>query len=338
MKILEHYPLGPHNSFGFDVKARYFARINNREELQALLASPIAMEWPLLVLGEGSNILFRRDFEGLVISPSIRGIHVVRQDEEYVWVKAGAGERWDELVASCVRAGFGGVENLSWIPGHTGAAPVQNIGAYGTELCELLEAVEVIRIDTREKLHLRNAECRFGYRDSVFKSEMKDQFVITQVVLRLRRDPELRLDYYGIREMLSEMGISKPGIREVRDAVIRIRSAKLPDPAVAGNAGSFFKNPVITASLLTSLRHQFPDIPSFRTGEGLSKIPAAWLIDQCGWKGKKLGSVGVHEKQPLVLVHYGGGTGEELLSLGGQIRESVLQRFGIHLEEEVRII
>lgn len=338
MKILEHYPLGPHNSFGFDVKAQYFVRVNTREELQVLLASPVARESPLLVLGEGSNILFRRDFKGLVIAPSIRGIHVVRQDEEYVWVNAGAGERWDDLVASCVRAGFGGVENLSWIPGHTGAAPVQNIGAYGTELCELLEAVEVIRIDTREKLHLRNAECRFGYRDSIFKSEMKDQFVITQVVLRLRRVPELRLDYSGLREMLSEMGISNPGIGEVREAVIRIRSTKLPDPAVYGNAGSFFKNPAITAGRLTSLRQQFPDIPSFSTGEGLSKIPAAWLIDQCGWKGKKLGSVGVHEKQPLVLVHYGGGTGEELLRLAGQIGESVLQRFGIHLEEEVRII
>lgn len=338
MKIQEYYSLGLHNSFGFDVKARYFARITNREELQALLARPIAMESPLLVLGEGSNILFRKDFDGLVISPSIRGIHVVRQDEEYVWVKAGAGERWDDLVASCVRAGFGGVENLSWIPGHTGAAPVQNIGAYGTELCELLEAVEVIRIDTREKLLLRNAECRFSYRDSIFKSAMRDQFIITQILLRLRVVPKLRLDYSGIREMLQEMGISKPGIGEVREAVIRIRSNKLPDPAVFGNAGSFFKNPIIGSDRLNALRQQFPDIPSFAAEEGLSKIPAAWLIDQCGWKGKKLGAVGVHDRQPLVLIHYGGGTGEELLRLAAQIRESVSRRFGIYLEEEVRII
>lgn len=338
MTIQEHFPLGRHNSFGFDVLARYFTRVGNSGELQTLLASPLASESAILVLGEGSNILFRGDFSGLVIMPSIRGIHVVRQDDEFVWVKAGAGERWDDLVSSCVKAGFGGIENLSWIPGHTGAAPVQNIGAYGTELCEVLEAVEAIRIDTREKLYLRNNECRFGYRDSIFKSELRDQLVITQVVLRLRRTPELRLDYSGIREMLSEMGISKPGIREVREAVIRIRSNKLPDPATIGNAGSFFKNPVIRTEQLTSLRQRFPDIPSFPAGAAHVKIPAAWLIDQCGWKGKKLGNVGVHGQQALVLVHYGGGRGDELLSLARQIRESVIGRFGIPLEEEVRII
>jgi UDP-N-acetylmuramate dehydrogenase len=338
MTILEHLPLATRTTLGFEARARYWAEVRDSGELTELLRSDQARQGPVLVMGGGSNLLFTRDFDGLIISVAIRGVHVVKQDEEYVWVKAGAGEPWDQLVEKCVRAGFGGAENLSWIPGNSGAAPVQNIGAYGVELCEILEALEAVQIGSGEKTYFRNHECRFAYRDSVFKSRLADQYVITRIVLRLRKSPVLQLGYAGLEEMLNEMGVIQPSIRDVREAVIRIRSNKLPDPEKIGNAGSFFKNPLIDAAALKALHLKFPDLPSFPSGANNHKIPAAWLIERCGWKGLRRGQVGVHDRQALVLVHYGGGQGRELLALAREIQESVLSTFGIRLEEEVRII
>lgn len=338
MTILEHFPLAPRTTLRFDARARYWAEVHDDDELTALLRSYQARNGPVLVMGGGSNLLFTDDFDGLVISMAIRGVHVVKQDEEYVWVKAGAGEPWDLLVDKCVRAGFGGAENLSWIPGNAGAAPVQNIGAYGVELCEILEALEAVHIGTGDKTYFRNHECRFAYRDSIFKTNLADQYVITRIVLRLRKSPVLQLGYAGLEETLNKMGVTQPGIRDVREAVIRIRSAKLPDPEKIGNAGSFFKNPLIDTAALETLRRQFQDIPCFPSGANYHKIPAAWLIERCGWKGLRRGQVGVHDRQALVLVHYGGGQGRDLLALARDIQASVYNTFGIRLDEEVRII
>ena len=343
MTIHENYSLRKLNTFGFDVRAARFGEIRSAEEIPLFLEKFYRQEEPLLILGGGSNLLFTRDFPGTVLRISLGGITLVEEGEKEVVVSAGAGVIWDDFVAYCVSNGWGGLENLSLIPGLVGSTPIQNIGAYGMEAGETVREVRYTEMETGRQQVISGTQCRFGYRNSIFKHELKEKTIVTEVVFNLipKKATEaregLKLDYGHIRKELEIMGVSDPGIREVREAVCRIRRSKLPDPAVTGNAGSFFKNPVVTAEKADTLRSGYDCMPSFADPNGI-KIPAAWLIEQCGWKGKRFGDAGVHINQPLVLVNYGQATGQQILQLSEQIRRSVLDKFGITLESEVVII
>ena len=337
MTILENISLKPYNTFGIDAKARCFAEIFFEDELVDFLIKKDRYPQPLLFIGGGSNILFRTDFAGTVIRILTKGITLTYEDDDRVIITVAAGEPWDDFIGFTVGMGWGGLENLSLIPGMTGTAPVQNIGAYGVELKDTLHQLEAINIETLEKRIFTNAQCEFGYRDSVFKSKFRDKFLILKVSFQLDKKPALKLDYGTIRQELQKMNIDFPTISHVREAVCAIRRSKLPDPSVMGNAGSFFKNPVISGEKFNVLREKFPGIISFAQGEN-HKIAAAWLIEQCGWKGIRRGDAGVHEVQPLVLINYGSATGDQILDLGLQIIGSVQEKFGIVLEPEVNII
>jgi UDP-N-acetylmuramate dehydrogenase len=338
MEIIPNQPLEQYNTFGVQATAKQFIAVKKVAEAVEILQGKKSKNVPLMILGEGSNVLFTGDFEGLILKNEIGGIHVVREDDDYVWVKAGGGVIWHQLVESCIRAGFGGIENLSLIPGTVGAAPVQNIGAYGVELREVMEALEAYELKTGKKRYFRNNECRFGYRDSIFKNELRQQFIITNVILRLDKTPKFNLSYGVLQETIEPVHPGKLTLRHVSDAVIKIRSSKLPDPSKTGNAGSFFKNPNVSRQTYHRLRMKHPDLPGFEQDEDNVKIPAGWLIEQCGWKGKRLGNAGVHENQALVIVNYGGATGKEILDVAEKIRASVLKRFGINLIPEVNIL
>lgn len=337
--ILEQVNLAPYNSFGIKEYARWFTRIEKHEQIPALLQHSLFSKERKLILGGGSNVLFTRAFDGLIIQIALKGIAVIREDNNHVWIKAAAGVNWHELVMFCVRHNFGGIENLALIPGTTGAAPIQNIGAYGVELSEVLEEVEGVDLTNNITRTLNVNECRFGYRDSIFKHELKEKFLISSITLRLTtRHHNLHTEYGTLADTLKGMNVSNPTIQDISNAVIRIRSAKLPDPAKLGNAGSFFKNPVITVSHYHILKEKHPDIPCFPIDSQQVKIPAAWLIERCGWKGKKIGDAGVHIHQPLVLVNYGSATGKEILELAMLVRDSVKDAFNILLQPEVHII
>jgi len=336
MQVEQHYPLKAHNTFGFDVKARYYAAPATIAELKSLLSDATFQELPLLILGGGSNLLFRHDFEGLVIRLQFREIRPRVLPHNEVMVSAGAGVLWDELVAYCVNEGWGGLENLSGIPGTVGAAPVQNIGAYGAEVKDTIAEVEAIRLDTLETLRFTNAGCCFGYRSSIFKQAWKNRLLITNVMFRLSTQAEVKIHYGSLSECFKSL--PDVGIQEVRKAVLQIRKEKLPDPAEIGNAGSFFKNPTIPASTAAALQADYPQLTIYPAENGEVKIPAGWLIEQCGWKGKQTGRVGVHKAQALVLVNYGGGSGEEVLQLAAAIRQSVAERFHVALEMEVNVV
>ena len=336
IKVQQHYPLKAHNTFGFDVKARYYAAPTNVDELKTLLSDVAFRGLPLLVLGGGSNLLFCSDFEGLVICPQFMEIAPTVLPNNEVLVSAGAGVVWDTLVAYCVNEGWGGVENLSGIPGTVGAAPVQNIGAYGVEVKDTIAEVEAMRLDTLETLRFTNADCCFGYRNSIFKQAWKNKLLITKVLFRLSTQAELKIHYGSLSELLKPLPAA--GIQEVRKAVLQIRKEKLPDPAEIGNAGSFFKNPTVSTSAASALQTAYPQLTIYPAENGEVKIPAGWLIEQCGWKGKQTGCVGVHKAQALVLVNCGGGTGEEVLQLAAAIRQSVADRFNIELEMEVNVV
>lgn len=335
MDIQEEKSLQHDHTFGIRVKARYFVEINHEEEIPGFLSSH--RNGPLAILGEGSNLLFTKDFEGTVVRLNTKGIRVVRENEESVSIRVAAGEIWDEVVQQCVDQGWGGVENLSLIPGRIGASPIQNIGAYGVELKEVLEELEAIHLSTGRKRTFSREDCRFGYRESIFQTTLRGEYMITSVTLNLSKKPRLNLAYGSIRQELEKAGIKEPTIRDVREIVCDIRRKKLPDPKVTGNAGSFFRNPVIRADQFDKLKQQYPDIVSYPDSNGV-KLAAAWLIDQCNWKGKRAGDAGVHPDQPLVLVNYGHATGEEILHLASMIRQSVVARFGILLEPEVNIL
>lgn len=317
--------------------AQQFVVVKSAEEIQEFLKLRKIQD-ELLILGGGSNLLFTGDVEGTTLKIEIPGIHVVRENSNFFWVKAGAGVGWNDLVESCIRAEMGGLENLSLIPGTVGAAPVQNIGAYGVELKDVLEAVEAIEIATGKRHYFRNHECRLGYRDSVFKNEWKDRFIIINVALRLTKTPIPNTSYGQIAEVLENKGIHNPGIADVSEAVKQIRRSKLPDPEVMGNAGSFFKNPIISTEVFAALKDAFPSINGFVQDDGNVKISAAWLIDQCGLKGLSVGGAAVHEKQPLVIVNKNNATGQEILQLANKVSQEVLEKFHIQLEAEVRII
>lgn len=322
---------------GIAAKARYFCPIQSVRELQSLLSDSRFQDTPGFMIGGGSNVLFISDYDGLVIHVDIKGISIDQEDEEEVILNVGAGENWHELVLHCVEKGWGGIENLSLIPGSAGAAPIQNIGAYGVELEEVFESLEAVEVKTGELKSFSKEECRFGYRDSIFKNELKGHFVITGVKLKLQKSPEVNTSYRALSDKLEEKGIRKPSIKDISEAVIEIRQSKLPDPAEIGNTGSFFKNPVITREQFEKLRSNYPDIPSYPAGDKV-KVPAAWLIDQCGWKGKRFGDAGVHKMQALVIVNYGNATGKEIWNLAQKIQVSVKERFGVSLTPEVNVV
>ena len=336
MQILENISLKPYNTFGVDVKGRFFTEVFTEEELLFILQSLDKNKSPFLILGGGSNLLFTKDFDGTVVKISTQGSEIIAETGDDIYIRVQAGENWDEFVAHCVENGWGGVENLSLIPGNVGTAPVQNIGAYGAEIKDVLLEVKAWDRNTQTRRMFSNIECEFSYRDSIFKKH-KNQFVILSVDFRLSLKPVLNVEYRGIREELMTLRIDSPDIRSVRDAVCRIRRRKLPDPVIIGNSGSFFKNPVIDRCFFSSLKMEFPEIVSFLYGEHV-KLAAAWLIGQCGWKGYRTGDAGVHPNQPLVLVNYGGASGQEILDLANAITADVQKKFGITLETEVNIL
>ena len=320
-----------------DVRARYLARIKNRLELEAFGDKLSALPANPLILGGGSNILFTRDVNGLVLRNEISGMEICGEDTDHVYVKTGAGENWHLFVLYCINQGLAGVENLSLIPGNTGASPMQNIGAYGVELKDVFHELEAWHIRDKAWVKFSNADCRFGYRESVFKRAFKDQFIITSVTYKLSRKPVFHIAYGAIEQELSQMGITELSIRAISDAVIRIRSSKLPDPAVIGNAGSFFKNPEISQEEFDALKLKYPRIIGYILPGDKVKLAAGWLIEQAGWKGFREGDAGCHEKQALVLVNYGKATGQEIFSLSEKILQDVQAKFGVTLEREVNI-
>lgn len=339
MSVDENIDLTAHNTFGIQARARYWATVRSIEEAQEIFDSSLFRQHPCLVLGGGSNILLTKDFEGLVIKNAITGISRVREDDATLQLRVGSGENWHRLVMHCVGHDLGGIENLSLIPGTVGAAPMQNIGAYGVEIRDVLSEVEALEIKTGRLRKFSPEECAFGYRESVFKHELKGQYFISSVTLTLtKKDHRFNIHYGAIREVLAEKKVPELSLRAISDAVIDIRSRKLPDPSRIGNAGSFFKNPSVDAATFGVLQERFPGIPSFPGENGLIKVPAAWLIEQCGWKGKTLGNIGVHKHQALVLVNYGSGDGKKIWELAMDIQSSVKEKFGILLHPEVNVI
>lgn len=337
MKIQENISLKPFTTFGIDKKAKFFTTVGTLAELKSALLVAKEKHLPIFILGGGSNILLTRDIEGLVIKLEIKGIHLVKEEGDQLWVEVGAGEMWHELVLHSISQDWSGLENLSLIPGTVGASPMQNIGAYGVEIKDVFDSLQAMHRETLE-MHSFDAEaCQFGYRESVFKQKLKDQYVITSVTFRLSKTPTFHLEYGAIQEVLAANGVIQPTSRTISNAVIQIRQSKLPDPKELGNAGSFFKNPTIPTAQFDILKAAYPSIPGYPSTEGV-KVAAGWLIEQAGWKGKRIGVVGVHAKQALVLVNYGGGTGEEIKRLSEQIQASVLEKFGIHLHPEVNFI
>lgn len=339
MDLLRNADLSKLNTFGVPAKAEYLARFRDADELRSLLAMPDLQGLPRMVLGGGSNVLFTRDFPGAILLNEVPGITMVREDERHVWVQAGAGVVWHRLVLHCVERGWGGLENLSLIPGKVGAAPMQNIGAYGVEIKDSFAELEALRIADGTIVTFDGEACRFGYRESFFKREGRDRYVILSVTFKLAKGPHvLNTSYGNIREELARTGAADPTIKDVSAAVIAIRSSKLPDPSVIGNAGSFFKNPVISVGHAEHIRATHPEMPAYPTGEGQVKLAAGWLIEQCGWKGHRANGHGVHDRQALVLVNHGGASGTDIHDLSEQILHSVKKRFGIELEREVNIV
>jgi len=336
MQIQENISLLPFNTFRIAVNAKYFVEVKNIAELQSVLASDICKQNELLVLGGGSNLLLTKDFDGLVIRLGIRGITVCEQDGE-VFVEAGAAEVWNDFVLYCVAQNFAGLENLTLIPGTVGASPVQNIGAYGVEIKDTFHSLLAIEIATGEVKVFDKAACKFDYRESIFKSELKNKYIIASVVFKLQKNAALKLSYGAIQEELKNRGIEHPSIKDVSEVVAAIRVAKLPDPSTIGNSGSFFKNPIISASLFQQLVSEFPAIVHFPLADGQEKLAAGWLIEQCGWKGKQIGNAGTWKNQALVLVNFGGASGKEIYDFSELIIQSVKAKFGVELAREVNI-
>ncbi|MDD4590446.1 MAG: UDP-N-acetylmuramate dehydrogenase [Parabacteroides sp.] len=336
MKIEENYSLKEHNTFHLSVKARWFIEYCNEEELCCILHDEYFQECISLHIGSGSNLLFLNDYNGIILHSAIRGITVVEETDDTVLLHVGAAEKWDGVVAYAVARGWGGVENLSFIPGEAGAAAVQNIGAYGTEVKDVIETVEAFNQLSFEKKVFSNQECCYSYRSSFFKNENNDPHIVTYINIRLRKHFQLNLSYKELQKEL--LHFDNPGLQSVRDAVILLRRHKLPDPEVLGNAGSFFMNPIIAVSHFESLKDEYPNIPFYLLGNDQVKLSAGWLIEQCGFKGKSHGAVGVYEKQALVLVNLGDATGDEIAMVAESIRMAVNDRFGIMLMPEVKYV
>lgn len=344
MMIQENISLKPYNSFGIDARAKYFTSFSSVEQLRDIINSPYAglasnndSQNPL-VLGGGSNMLLTKDFDGLVMKNEVKGIHILKQDEDFIYVKAGAGENWHSFVMYCVENNYAGVENLSLIPGNVGASPMQNIGAYGVEIKDVFYELEAFHLEERTVRKFSLEECRFGYRESIFKGKYRNQFVILSVTYRLNKNPVFNTSYGAISQELEKMKVKDLSIKAISRAVINIRSSKLPDPKETGNAGSFFKNPQVSIQQFEELQKKYPSIIGFPFGEEQKKLAAGWLIEQCGWKGYRNGDAGCYPKQALVLVNYGNAKGSEILKLSEDIIRSVQEKFGVTLEREVNII
>lgn len=337
MSIKENVSLKPFNTFGIDAKAKYFYEVQSTNELIDLVQTDLFKKERSLILGGGSNVLFTKDFDGLIIHNSILGRQIVNETDDSVSIQLNSGEVWHQAVMYCVENNWGGIENLSLIPGTVGAAPMQNIGAYGIEVREVIEKVEAVELSTGRVKSFTNEECKFGYRESVFKNELKEKIFVSSVTLTLsKKSHRINTSYGAIADTLHALNITQPTIKNVSDVVIKIRSEKLPDFKILGNAGSFFKNPEISEQQFSKLKNDFPTVPHYSANQGV-KVPAGWLIEQCGWKGKTFGHVGVHDKQALVLVNYGNAIGDEIFSLALKIISSVKEKFSITLTPEVNI-
>jgi UDP-N-acetylmuramate dehydrogenase len=335
--MIEHnVSLQPFNTFGLSAEAKLMKRVTDVASLQEVLADSSVANEERFILGGGSNILLTKDIDGLVIKNEIGGIELVDDTPDSFVVKSGAGIVWHKLVMHCIQNGYAGIENLSLIPGNVGAAPMQNIGAYGVELQNVFHSLEAVEMATGEVRNFNAEECQFGYRESVFKRKLKEQYIISSVTLNLMKTPQLNTSYGAIEQELEKLKISSPTIQDVSKAVISIRQSKLPDPKKLGNSGSFFKNPLVEATAFDELRKMYPTIPGYPAGDK-TKLAAGWLIEQCGWKGKVVGNTGSHAMQALVLVNYGNATGVEIYELSGKIMQSVYNTFGVQLEREVNV-
>ena len=339
IQIQENISLQRLNTFGIEAKAKYFIEVVSTTQLEELIRHPVYRDHSHLILGSGSNVLFTKDYEGIIIKCALSGISIRNENDDFVLLKGGAGENWHSLVMHCIQHNWGGVENLSLIPGTVGAAPMQNIGAYGVEIKDVIECVNGIDLGTGIERSFTSSDCKFNYRESIFKQELKEKYFISSITLRLtKKNHQIKTVYGAIKEVLNKHSVLQPTIKDVSDAVIAIRQSKLPDPQLIGNAGSFFKNPAVSESVLEEMKKDYPSMPFYPTDNQYFKISAAWLIDQCGWKGKKFGSIGVHPLQALVLVNYGDGKGEEIFQLATRIQHSVKEKFGVTLTTEVNII
>ncbi|WP_343673006.1 UDP-N-acetylmuramate dehydrogenase [Chitinophaga sp.] len=338
MLISENVLLRPYNTFGIAAQSRYFAAFSSADELRELLSAPQLKALPHMILGGGSNVLFTKDFDGVILKNEMKGIAVVGEDDGYVYVKAGAGENWHGFVMENIKHNRAGLENLSLIPGNVGASPMQNIGAYGVEIKDTFHSLEALHLEEGEVVTFTKEECQFGYRESVFKHKYKGQFAILSVTYRLSKRPQFNTSYGAIEVELKEMGVQDLSIQAISQAVINIRSSKLPDPAKIGNAGSFFKNPTVPAGDYERIKEAYPNVVAYPVDGGQFKLAAGWLIEQCGWKGYREGDAGVHAKQALVLVNYGGAKGGEIYDLSQKVLDSVEEKFGVLLEREVNII
>ena len=337
MQILKNISLKPYNTFGINVLAKHFVSVNNIDDLKQILSLKEFSN--KLLLGGGSNMLLTQDFDGLVIHINLKGIEITFEDDDVVHVKANAGENWHEFVLWCIDKGFGGIENLSLIPGNVGTAPIQNIGAYGVELKDVFESCEAISLENYEIHTFTKTDCNFGYRNSIFKQHAKGKFIITSVIFKLtKHSHNLNTNYGAITSYLESIGITNPTIKNVSNAIISIRKSKLPDPKDIGNSGSFFKNPIISKNQFNTLTNNFKDIPSYPVNENEVKVPAGWLIEKAGFKGKRFGNYGVHKNQALVLVNYGDAKGEDILNLSKLIQKTVKRLFDITIEAEVNIL
>lgn len=336
MKISYNQSLKPYNTFAIDVSANVFVTVENENDLTAFLKSNYTN--PLLILGGGSNLLFTKNFEGTVLKNEIKGVELVNQTNDHVVVKVGAGENWHKFVLHTLKQNWYGLENLSLIPGTVGAAPIQNIGAYGVEIKDFFSHLDCVAIADGEKKTFLHEECKFQYRNSIFKNIAKGKYIITHVYFKLLKAEKLSVEYGAIKETLKKNNITTLSAKAISDAVIEIRQSKLPDPKKIGNSGSFFKNPEIKTIDFINLKKQYPNLPGYKVSEEITKVPAGWLIEQAGWKGKRLDQIGVHDKQALVLVNYGKGNGNDIKNLALEIQTSVKEKFGIHIEPEVNIL
>ena len=336
MKEYTNYPILRYNTFGMDVKTSCFVEYSSVSELQSFLSAK-EYSLPLLHIGGGSNLLFLSDFKGTILHSAIKGIDITEESDEWIDIKVGAGEVWDDFVSYTVSKGFYGAENLSIIPGEVGASAVQNIGAYGVEAKDIILTVHTVRISDSSERVFSNEECRYSYRNSIFKGEMKGQYIVTHITFRLRKSPVFHLSYGNISSELEKRNLS-PSLANIRDIIIEVRRSKLPEPEEFGNAGSFFMNPMVSMQKFKQLESEFPDIPHYPVDENTVKIPAGWMIDRCGWKGRNIGPAGVYHKQALVLVNLGGATGKDISCLADEIIKSVYEKFGVDIHPEVNYI
>jgi UDP-N-acetylmuramate dehydrogenase len=338
MLISEDFCLKTFTTFGVEVRTRRFIVVSSKTDLEELFEEGYLKERPRMVLGGGSNLLFTGHYPGLILSSQMRGKETVKETADEVWIKVSSGEYWPTFVDDVVEKGYGGVENLCLIPGKVGAAPIQNIGAYGVEVKDVIESLEAFDLDSGEIRTFRNEECNFGYRSSIFKTKEKDKYFILNVTFRLSKKPKLKLSYAPLKQLFKDRKDGGISVKEVSEAIKNIRNSKLPDPDHLKNAGSFFKNPAVSKEKADELKNQYPDMPVYPQPNGKVKLAAGWMIEQCGWKGKKEGDVGVYEKQALILVNYDNASGKEILRFSQKINNSVRKKFGINLKREVIVI